>query len=153
VNYTPFITTKPSNCPTGPLTAQAQAWQMSYHEINADVTLAASGGVPTYSYSIVSNPSHGKLTLPLPHVTYQPETGFIGTDSFTYMVTDSVGTTATATVTFIIKDANIQVDSFDQEKPFVTNGNCTLGEAIVAANTDTAVDGCAAGNGFDVINL
>lgn len=39
----------------------------------------------------------------------------------------------------------ILVDSFDQESPFVQNGNCTLGEAIAAANTRQAVDGCQAG--------
>src|SRR5262245_44631465 len=33
----------------------------------------------------------------------------------------------------------------------VNDGNCTLREAILAANSDTAVDGCAAGNGPDVV--
>jgi len=33
------------------------------------------------------------------------------------------------------------------------NGNCTLREAIIAANTDTAVDACPAGSGDDVIDL
>ena len=33
------------------------------------------------------------------------------------------------------------------------DGNCTLREAIVAANTDTAVDECAAGSGIDSIWL
>ncbi|MFP5380102.1 MAG: choice-of-anchor Q domain-containing protein, partial [Vicinamibacteria bacterium] len=32
-------------------------------------------------------------------------------------------------------------------------GDCTLGEAIQAANTDTAVDGCVAGHGRDLILL
>jgi len=32
------------------------------------------------------------------------------------------------------------------------NGNCSLREAIVSANTDTRVDACAAGSGADVIN-
>jgi CSLREA domain-containing protein/MYXO-CTERM domain-containing protein len=37
---------------------------------------------------------------------------------------------------------------------FTTNGNCTLREAIEAANTDTAVDACTpAGDGADVIQL
>ncbi len=33
------------------------------------------------------------------------------------------------------------------------NGNCTLREALIAANTDTAVDACPAGNGADTILL
>lgn len=35
----------------------------------------------------------------------------------------------------------------------VTNDNCTLREAIIAANTDAVVDGCPAGNGLDTIIL
>lgn len=35
----------------------------------------------------------------------------------------------------------------------VTNNNCTLREAVQAANSDTAVDGCAAGSGMDTITL
>src|ERR1700682_5437857 len=34
-----------------------------------------------------------------------------------------------------------------------SSGDCTLGEAIQAANTDTAVDGCLAGSGADTITL
>lgn len=33
------------------------------------------------------------------------------------------------------------------------NGNCTLREAVIAANTDSAVDDCPAGNGVDTIVL
>jgi predicted outer membrane repeat protein len=33
------------------------------------------------------------------------------------------------------------------------SGNCTLTEAVAAANTDSAVDACAAGSGADVIDL
>ncbi|MBX3024232.1 hypothetical protein KF840_04900 [bacterium] len=36
----------------------------------------------------------------------------------------------------------ITVDSTAQEVPFVTNGNCTLGEAMRAATTDAAIDNC-----------
>jgi CSLREA domain-containing protein len=34
-----------------------------------------------------------------------------------------------------------------------SNGNCTLREAVIAANTDAAVDACAAGSGADVITV
>ena len=36
---------------------------------------------------------------------------------------------------------------------FTINGNCTLREAVEAANTDAAVDACPAGNGADTIRL
>lgn len=47
--------------------------------------------------------------------------------------------------------AVIAVDT--SEPAAATNGNCSLAEAIQAANSDTAVDGCAPGLGADVINL
>jgi CSLREA domain-containing protein len=34
-----------------------------------------------------------------------------------------------------------------------TDGDCSLREAIIAANTDTAIDACPAGNGFDIVRI
>lgn len=47
--------------------------------------------------------------------------------------------------------ATITVDTADDE--LNSDGDCSLREAIQAANTDTAVDGCAAGSGADEIVL
>lgn len=48
----------------------------------------------------------------------------------------------------------INVNSAAQENPAVDNGNCTLGEAIMAANTNVKVDQCAAGKaGEDIIYI
>jgi photosystem II stability/assembly factor-like uncharacterized protein len=73
----------------------------------------------TLDFSLVSNPSHG--TVSLTPVTgefrYAPSTGFAGTDSFTFQVTDAFGTvsgiaTETVTVNDIApkaRDAQIKV--------------------------------------------
>ncbi|KAA3662868.1 MAG: CSLREA domain-containing protein [Chloroflexi bacterium] len=45
----------------------------------------------------------------------------------------------------------ITVDTTDDD--MVVNGNCTLREAVEAAETDTAVDNCDAGDGWDVVQL
>lgn len=47
--------------------------------------------------------------------------------------------------------ATITVNSFAQSPGMA--GDCTLGEAIQAADTDLAVDGCAAGSGDDTIMI
>ncbi len=47
----------------------------------------------------------------------------------------------------------IVVDSTADPASPATDGNCTLREAVQAANTDTAVDGCPAGSGADTITL
>ena len=46
--------------------------------------------------------------------------------------------------------ASITVDKSSDEDP---NGTCTLADAITAANTDTATNGCTAGSGADTITL
>lgn len=47
--------------------------------------------------------------------------------------------------------ATIPVDSTADDT--LVNGNCTLREAVIAANTDTAVDACPAGSAADVITV
>jgi CSLREA domain-containing protein len=47
--------------------------------------------------------------------------------------------------------ATITVNTTDDE--LNSDGNCSLREAIQAANTDTAVDACSAGSGADTINV
>src|SRR5262249_61540440 len=49
----------------------------------------------------------------------------------------------------VARAATITVTSTDDS--LATDGNCTLREAILAANSDTAVDACAAGSGPDVV--
>ncbi len=54
------------------------------------------------SYSVVSGPSHGVVSIAAPTATYTPSAGFAGSDSFTFHATDSHGissTPATATIT------------------------------------------------------
>ncbi|MDM7887425.1 Ig-like domain-containing protein [Curtobacterium sp. RHCJP20] len=50
-----------------------------------------------------TQPAHGALTLnPDGTYSYVPATGFSGTDTFQYTVTDAAGTVATATVTVVV---------------------------------------------------
>ncbi len=49
--------------------------------------------------------------------------------------------------------ATIAVTSIADDLAVGPNGNCTLREAVLAANGDVAVDGCAAGSGADVIEV
>ncbi|MGH9184931.1 MAG: Ig-like domain-containing protein, partial [Acidimicrobiales bacterium] len=49
-----------------------------------------------------SDPPHGALSGQLPSVTYQPEPGFAGTDSFEFVVDDGNGGTDVGTVTIVV---------------------------------------------------
>jgi len=49
------------------------------------ITLTGSGGSPL-TYSILNNPSHGKLTVSADKVTYKPNKNYNGADNFSYIV-------------------------------------------------------------------
>ncbi len=56
----------------------------------------------------VSMPEHGSITAhPNMSVTYQPEPGFVGTDSFAYSVSDGQGGSDSAVVTVIVAGTNL----------------------------------------------
>lgn len=68
-----------------------------------------TGGIPPYNFTIVTQPTHGTVTLDLMQDTYlyQPNVGFVGVDSFQYQATDSSNPTCTsniATVTIVVQE-------------------------------------------------
>ncbi len=69
-------------------------------ELGVNDTLSADGG---NVWAIGSIPSHGTATVDNDgSFTYYPELGFVGTDSFTYTLTDIDGDSDNATVTLLI---------------------------------------------------
>ena len=56
------------------------------------------------AYAIVAPPQHGTLSGTLPAVTYVANTGFVGTDGFTFRAADAFSTSNTATVSIVVKD-------------------------------------------------
>jgi len=70
-----------------------------------DITLSASdlNGDPL-TYAIVTSPSQGILSETPPVVTYTPNSGFVGSDNFTFKVNDSSADSNQATVSITITD-------------------------------------------------
>jgi hypothetical protein len=65
------------------------------------ITLNLSGGVAS-SVAIGTQPTKGVATVSGMGITYLPNAGFNGTDSFTYTATNVTGTSAPATVTITV---------------------------------------------------
>jgi len=73
------------------------------------VTLAAidSLGLPL-TYAIAASPANGALSGSAPNVTYTPNPGFVGTDSFTFKASDTLSGSSPATVSVnVIPDPRI----------------------------------------------
>ena len=58
------------------------------------------------TYSIISEPGHGRLTGTVPNLSYRPERDFNGQDSFTFEVNDGKVDSAAATVSIIVTPGN-----------------------------------------------
>src|SRR6266568_319503 len=73
------------------------------------IALTGTDPIPgdTLKFSVVAMPGHGTLTNPTSNtVTYTPNTGFSGTDSFTYKAIDGQGVSSNiATVTITVNAA------------------------------------------------
>lgn len=60
----------------------------------------------TLSISSVGTANHGTAMISNGVIMYTPSKGFVGTDSFTYVISDGKGGTDTATVSVVVKDTN-----------------------------------------------
>jgi len=58
----------------------------------------------TLTISATTNPAHGVVTISNSQIIYTPTTGYTGSDSFTYTITDGQGNEDTATVSVTITD-------------------------------------------------
>ncbi|WP_141551738.1 Ig-like domain-containing protein [Natrinema sp. CBA1119] len=89
-----------------------------------DVSVLASEGTPvtgtfdardpngdSLSYAVTSGPNHGTVSTNGDSFTYTPESGYSGTDSFTYEVSDGNGGTATATVTINVTENSSEYEN------------------------------------------
>ncbi|MFP5441135.1 MAG: Ig-like domain-containing protein [Gammaproteobacteria bacterium] len=78
-------------------------------------------------------------------ITYSPLAGFSGTETFTYTVTDSMGSTDTATVTVTVSNT---APTADNDGPYVATEdtvlNVAVGSGVLVGDSDANGDGITA---------
>ena len=97
--------------------------------------------VGTGTLAVATQPGNGTAAVSGSDVVYTPAAGFVGTDTFTYSVTDSVGQSDTATVTVIVAEAIA-----------LTDDAATTGEGMPATVDVLANDTATAGVITEVTN-
>jgi len=78
--------------------------------VHHDTSLAfdaasCTGGTGTVTLAATTTPAHGTVSSSGGVLTYTPNPGFVGTDSFDYTGTDGTGTSEAATITVDVTDA------------------------------------------------
>lgn len=85
-----------------------------------DVTFVATDADgDNVSYTVASQPSNGTLSGTAPNLTYTPDAGFTGTDTFTYSASDGEDSSNTATVTITVNEVAVGNPRFE----FVAGGS------------------------------
>jgi hypothetical protein len=87
-----------------------------------------NGSPAQHAFTVSSNPGSGTAQVNGTVVTYTPNAGFSGTDSFEYSVTDGDGSSASATITVTVTAA--QADIPVQDK--LPGGSNALGSELAA---------------------
>jgi large repetitive protein len=91
-----------------PPTAADSSLTVAYNAPATNVPLSLGGGAAV-SLAIVTPPTNGTAIVSGTTITYQPNTGYAGPDSFAYTATNSGGTSAPATVTITVQDPVITI--------------------------------------------
>ncbi|WP_164503463.1 Ig-like domain-containing protein [Pleionea sediminis] len=73
------------------------------------------------TYSVIDSPTNGTLTGSGPEYTYTPNSGFIGTDSFTFIANDGEVDSQLATVTLNVSQALCELYPITVAQTFFTN--------------------------------
>ncbi|MEW5756091.1 MAG: Ig-like domain-containing protein [Pseudomonadota bacterium] len=89
--------------------------------------------------SAVTAGEHGTVTIDGDALTYQPATGFVGTDRFTYTIVDGRGGSDTAEV--VVQVDRIVIPLSVQDDHAQTDKNTPV--AIAVLDNDSCADGCA----------
>lgn len=97
------------------------------------ITLNITGGTPD-SVAVATAAAHGTATAAGTSITYTPNAGYHGADSFTYTAENSVGTSLPATVTITVGDPTITVTA---------SGSLTAQAGVAYTQTFTASGGAA----------
>jgi sugar lactone lactonase YvrE len=91
-----------------PITAGNVAAAVAYASTGNPIALSITGGTPT-SVAVASGPTHGFAIASGTSIVYSPASGYTGPDSFTYMATNTGGTSAPGIVSITVNKGQLNV--------------------------------------------
>ena len=93
-----------SIAPPSPPVANNQAVTTNKNTAKSITLTATDPNNDPLIYSIVTQPTHGTLTGTAPNLTYNPDTNYVGPDSFTFKANDGTIDSNIATVSITVQD-------------------------------------------------
>ena len=122
------------------IAAVDDAYTTPYRTPVAGNAAAGDTFAPGSTFAATSTPAHGGVTMNANGTyIYTPATGFTGTDTFTYKITDPTGQVVTATETITIKPPILIAADDSYKTPYNTplTANAGAGDTFAADSTFT----------------
>ena len=119
--------------PTGDMWDNLHPFETGYSKM-ADVWMGALVNVLASNCAGIVPPSHGTLSGTAPNLTYTPNPGFTGTDSFTFYVNDGTADSNIATVSVTVNPVNDPPVADDQS--INTNENTPVAITLTGSDVD-----------------
>lgn len=113
---TPGDTSGQTITPNNPNPIAIQQSVTTDEDTSVGITLeGGDSGNDALTYSVVTGtgPDHGTLTGTSPNLTYNPDSNFVGSDSFEFQVNDGDGGTDTGTVNITVNPVNDNPNAVD----------------------------------------
>ncbi len=101
--------------PAGPPIAGAVTTTVAFDSSNDTITPNLSGGT-TFIVSVATQPAHGKAAASGTSLTYTPNAGYAGPDSFTYVAENGDGSSLPATVSLTVSAPTIGLGTDDDPR-------------------------------------
>ena len=128
--------------PQAPIASPAAA-TVAYGSSGNPITLSLSGGAPT-SVTVSSQAAHGTATASGTSITYTPNSGYWGSDSFQYKAANAGGTSIAATVSITINPQIPITGAASATVAYGSTGNAITLNLSGGAATSVAVSSQAA---------
>merc|ERR1712000_430586 len=120
--------------------AQGQELTVEMDQVLALVLLATDtdSEAESLTYNIVSQPQYGTLSGTAPDLTYTPQEGYSGTDSFTYTVNDGELDSEVVTVSITVTAVNLAPLAQGQE--LTVEMDQVLALVLTATDADSEIE-------------
>lgn len=127
--------------------------------VDGSVTITLSGSDingDVLTYTVLTAPANGTLSGTEPNLTYTPNAGFNGTDSFTFIANDGAADSAVATVSIDVFQAIVVYEhtagsALPSKIATGASSSVSLG-GMLSGDVATSIDQYSAGNGI-ILNI
>ena len=115
------------------------------------IELKSMGATGPVDYSVETSPANGRLAGTPPFLTYTPDDGFVGTDSFTFKASTMIGDASKEEIATITINVNEMMGGDGQIDTMIKSVK-VYGDSVVITTKDVFLSSCSSNNQVVIAN-